>query len=242
MEPRDRLIFALDVSDLKQAVRFAQMLDGQVGCFKVGLELFLSEGPSILKAIREHTAAGIFLDLKLHDIPATVRAGVKAAVKHDVQYLTVHCGSGIDMLRAAVRGAAGSPLKLLGVTVLTSAGPEDFGGVEGAMQELQLANLVLERARKAKAAGCHGVVCSGQEAAHVKEILKDHGLVVVPGIRPAWSNVKKDDQSRITTPAQAIAEGADLIVVGRPIRDADDPKDAAKRVVEEIAEAQLNVK
>ena len=241
MDPKDRLIFALDVPNRTKAVEFARTLHGQVGCFKIGLELFVAEGPAVIKAIREHTDAGIFLDLKLHDIPATVRSSVKAATHHKVDYLTVHCGSGLDTLRSAVRGAAGSALKLLAVTVLTSAGPEDFGGVEVAMQEMQLANLVLERARKARLAGCHGVVCSGQEAGHVKEILQGQGLVVGPGIRPAWSQVARDDQNRITTPAQAIADGADLIVVGRPIRDAQDPRDAARRIVEEIAEAQLKV-
>ncbi len=237
MEPKDRLIFALDVPDLKEAVRYAKLLNGSVGCFKVGLQLFVSEGPAVLQAIREHSDIDIFLDLKLHDIPATVRSGVKAATRHNVQYLTVHCGSGLDMLRAAAHGATGSSLKLLAVTVLTSSGAEDFSGSDPSMQEMQLANLVLDRARQAQSAGCHGVVCSGQEVSHVKNAVQNKIIAVVPGIRPAWSNVSKDDQSRITTPTQAVSDGADLIVVGRPIRDAKDPKEAACRIVDEIAEA-----
>ncbi len=240
MEPKDRLIFALDVPDLAEAVRYAKLLDGNIGCFKVGLQLFVSEGPAVLTAIREHSDTDIFLDLKLHDIPATVRSAVKAATRHDVQYLTVHSGSGLDMLRAAAHGAAGSSLKLLAVTVLTSAGPEEVAGPDASIKEMQLANLVLERARLAQSAGCHGVVCSGQEVSHVKNAVQNKIIAVVPGIRPAWANISKDDQSRITTPSKAVADGADLIVVGRPIRDAKDPKEAACRIVDEIAEASAH--
>ncbi len=237
MEPKDRLIFALDVPDLNEAVRYAKMLNGTVGCFKVGLQLFVSEGPAVLKAIRDHSDIDIFLDLKLHDIPATVRSAVKSATRHNVQYLTVHCGSGLDMLRAAAHGATGSSLKLLAVTVLTSSGSADISNQDPSIKDMQLANLVLDRARQAQTAGCHGVVCSGQEVSHVKSAVQNKIMAVVPGIRPDWANISKDDQSRITTPAQAVSSGADMIVVGRPIRDADDPKEAACRIVDEIAEA-----
>lgn len=235
MHPKDRLIFALDVPTRADAVRYAQLLDGHVGCFKVGLQLFISEGPEVVRAIREHSGVDIFLDLKLHDIPATVRSAVKSAVRHDVQYLTVHCGSGMEMLRAAVEGAQGSALKLLGVTVLTSTGAAEVSAADPSFKEMQLANLVLERARLAQSAGVHGVVCSGQEVAHVKNAVHNEIIAVVPGIRPEWSLVSGDDQSRITTPAQAVQQGADMIVVGRPIRDADDPKVAAQRIADEIA-------
>ncbi|MCB0156473.1 MAG: orotidine-5'-phosphate decarboxylase, partial [Anaerolineae bacterium] len=149
MQPKDRLIFALDVPTLADAVRYAQWLDGHVGCFKVGLQLFISEGPEVIRAIREHSSVDIFLDLKLHDIPATVRSAVKSAVNHNVQYLTVHCSGGMEMLRAAKEGAQGSALKLLGVTVLTSTGASEMAGAGSSSEAVPFAGLVLERTRMA---------------------------------------------------------------------------------------------
>lgn len=125
--------------------------------------------------------------------------------------------------------------------MLTSTGAEEVAGADASLKEMQLANLVLERARLAQSAGVHGVVCSGQEVAHVKNAVHNEIIAVVPGIRPEWSLVPGDDQSRITTPAQAVERGADMIVVGRPIRNADDPKDAACRIVDEIASAKSKV-
>lgn len=242
MKAKDRLIFALDVKDMSEATDFAKSLNGIVGCFKVGLELFISQGPQVIKAIREHSDVDIFLDLKLHDIPATVKGAVGSAVNHGARYLTIHAGGGTDMMKAAIQGASGSQLKLLGVTVLTSMSPEDLAKQTGYRTSATLSQMVEARVELAKEAACHGIVCSGQEASRAKEIMGPYKLVVVPGIRPEWAKVKKDDQSRITTPAEAIQDGADMIVVGRPIRDAKDPKDAAQRIVDEIDETLNNRK
>ncbi|MFQ5483560.1 MAG: orotidine-5'-phosphate decarboxylase [Nitrospinaceae bacterium] len=232
-EPKDRLIFALDMPSGEKALALVDRLKESVGCFKVGLELFIKEGPEIIKRIKEKTGAGIFLDLKLHDIPATVRLAVAAAGRHPIRFLTVHCEGGPDMLHAAVEGAVGCPVQLLGVTVLTSMSVESVSAPAGESQHQALGTLVDSRVRMAREAGLHGVVASGLETARAKNIMGP-GQVVVPGIRPEWALVEGDDQSRVTTPAQAIKDGADLIVVGRPIRDAADPEAAARRIVEEI--------
>lgn len=231
-EAKDRLIFALDVPDTKEAVRHVKMLDGAVGLFKVGLELFVSEGPQVLKAIAEHSSAEIFLDLKLHDIPATVRGALLSAANHRVRFVTVHCDEGKKLLESAAM-VRGNGLEILAVTVLTSLAEADLPRLGF---RLPLKQLVLERAAMAKEAGCAGVVCSGEEVAAVRQQCGRDLKIVVPGIRPAWYNVG-DDQSRIVTPHDAIKAGADYIVVGRPIRDAKDPRSAALRIDEEIASA-----
>jgi len=235
-DPKDRLIFALDVPDLDQAVRYTQLLSGSVGCFKVGLELFLREGPRAIQAVRDHSDAAVFLDLKLHDIPATVERAVHAAREHNVQFLTVHCSGGEAMLQAAVK-AAGPALTVLGVTVLTSMSTRDLDPAWGYMDGLTVHELVLDRVLQARDMGMKGFVCSGDEVADIKKQAGGPLLTVVPGVRPASETVEGDDQSRVTTPAHAIGLGADYLVVGRPIRDAKDPKDAADRIVDEITQA-----
>lgn len=235
--PKDRLIFALDVPDRKEAERLVKNLADDVGMFKVGLELFLREGPDVLKTVRDHTEAGIFLDLKLHDIPATVARAVRSAVQHGVQFLTVHCSGGEAMLMEAVAATQGSSLQILGVTVLTSMSPDDLIPALGYFDDITPSELVVARASLAEQCGCHGVVCSGQELESIKKKCRQNLQTVVPGIRPSWNIVKKDDQSRIITPGDAIKNGADYLVVGRPIRDADDPKIAARKIVGEIDRA-----
>jgi orotidine-5'-phosphate decarboxylase len=233
--PKDYIIFPLDLPGYDQAMSYVDLLKEHVGLFKVGLELFISEGPDILKSIKEAGGAGIFLDLKLHDIPATVQRAFMAASLHGPEFVTVHCDEGGEILRSVAENNPGGT-KILAITVLTSLNQKklkDLGFTPKYTEDLTA--LVLLRARMAKEAGCHGVVCSGLEVATIKRELGPDLVAVTPGIRPAWSVVTQDDQKRIVTPADAVKNGADYIVVGRPIRDAKNPADAAKRVADEIA-------
>jgi orotidine-5'-phosphate decarboxylase len=216
---------------------YVNQLKDHVGLFKVGLELFISEGPTVLRAIQEAGGAGIFLDLKLHDIPATVQRAFLAASRYHPQFVTVHCDEGGDSLRVVAESNPGET-QILAVTVLTSLDSKKLKGM--GFDEAYAANisvLALLRARLAKEAGCHGVVCSGLEVAGIKGELGPDFIAVTPGIRPLWSVVDGDDQKRIVTPAQAVQRGADYVVIGRPIRDAASPTDAARRTADEIAQA-----
>lgn len=227
----NRLIFALDVPDTAEAIRHVKMLDEVVGLFKVGLELFISEGPQVLKAIAEHSSAEIFLDLKLHDIPATVRGALMSAARHRVRFVTIHCDEGEKLLESAsvVRD---SGLEILAVTVLTSLSATDLPHL--GFKNISIKQLVLERASMAQEAGCAGVICSGEEITAVRKECGTNFKIVVPGIRPAGLGVPHDDQSRIITPREAIRDGADYIVVGRPIRDAKNPREAAIQINKEV--------
>lgn len=233
MSPQNRLIFALDVPGKKEAKHYAKVLEGVVGCFKIGLELFISEGPDIVKMIQDQSAANIFLDLKLHDIPATVRGALRSAKKLGVQYITIHSTEGEEILETA-QEVKGSGLEVLAVTVLTSTSASSLVSL-GIREDINAAALVLDRATRAQNSGCAGVVCSGEEAKLVKSKCGGDFKIVVPGIRPEWASVSGDDQNRIATPSQAIEDGADMIVVGRPIRDANDPREAAQKIIEEIS-------
>ena len=235
--PKDYIIFPLDLPSYEQAMIYVDKLKEHVGLFKVGLELFISQGPDILRSIRDAGDAGIFFDLKLHDIPATVQRAFVAASQYDPEFVTVHCDEGEEILRNVARNTPGDT-KILAVTVLTSLNQEKLRALGYAEKYAEdLSALVLLRARMAKAAGCHGVVCSGLEVAKVKTELGSEMIAVTPGIRPAWSLVNQDDQERIVTPADAIRNGSDYEVIGRPIRDAKDPAEAAQKVAEEIASA-----
>lgn len=227
------MIFALDVPGKKEAKHYAKVLEGVVGCFKVGLELFISEGPDIVKMIQDQSAANIFLDLKLHDIPATVRGALRSAKKLGVRYITIHSTEGEEILETA-QEVKGSGLEVLAVTVLTSTSASSLASL-GIREDINAAALVLDRATRAQNSGCAGVVCSGEEAKLVKSKCGGDFKIVVPGIRPEWARVSGDDQNRIATPSQAIEDGADMIVVGRPIRDANDPREAAQKIIEEIS-------
>ena len=233
MSPQNRLIFALDVPGKKEAKHYAKVLEGVVGCFKIGLELFISEGPDIVKMIQDQSAANIFLDLKLHDIPATVRGALRSAKKLGVQYITIHSTEGEEILETA-QEVKGSGLEVLAVTVLTSTSASSLASL-GIREDINASALVLDRATRAQNSGCAGVVCSGEEAKLVKSKCGGDFKIVVPGIRPEWAHVLGDDQNRIATPSQAIEDGADMIVVGRPIRDANDPREAAQKIIEEIS-------
>lgn len=232
LNPQDRLIFALDVPGKKEAGRYAKMLEGVVGCFKIGLELFISEGPDVVKMIQDQSVANIFLDLKLHDIPATVRGALRSAGKLGVRYITIHSTEGEAILETA-QEMKGSGLEVLAVTVLTSTRTSSLASL-GIREDIDVAALVLDRAIRAQNSGCAGIVCSGEEVKHVKQKCGPEFKIVVPGIRPEWAHVSGDDQNRIATPSQAIEDGADMIVVGRPIRDAKDPREAAQKIIEEI--------
>ncbi len=236
-QPKDYIIFPLDVPSEDEAKRYVELLADSVGLFKVGLELFICSGPGIVRFINSAGTAKVFLDLKLHDIPATVSRAMNGIAELDVHFTTVHCGETPKMLEAAVAGSGGR-VKILGVTVLTSVAAEDIEAA-GYRAEFcsNMSGLVLKRARMAAEAGCAGVVCSGLEAAMIKKQISADFVTVTPGIRPAWAGGKQDDQQRVTTPAQAVTDGSDYLVIGRPIRDAADPVDAAKRVADEIGQA-----
>ncbi len=233
-QPKDYIIFPLDVASGDEAKRYVELLADHVGLFKVGLELFIRSGPEMVRFINSAGSARVFLDLKLHDIPATVSRAMNGIANLGVHFATVHCGESPKMLEAAVAGGGGK-VHILGVTVLTSVAAQDIQAA-GYRAEFysDISALVLKRARMALETGCSGVVCSGLEARVIKEQLGADFVTVTPGIRPGWVDEKKDDQQRVTTPAQAVNNGSDYLVIGRPIRDAADPVDAAKRVADEI--------
>jgi orotidine-5'-phosphate decarboxylase len=229
---RDRLIVALDVSTAREAQALVQRIGDAAGIYKVGLQLFTAEGPKI---VRDLVGSGrrVFLDLKLHDIPNTVSHAVKSAVELGAHMLTVHASGGTAMLRAAAEAAAGR-LNILAVTVLTSLNDEDMQetGISG-----RVADQALRMAALAKNNGCHGVVTSPREAALLRKSLGEGFAIVTPGVRPVGSETH--DQQRIATPAQAIANGASHIVVGRPITHAPDPAAVAQAIISEMQTAKI---
>jgi orotidine-5'-phosphate decarboxylase len=235
LTPQERLIFALDVPDKDTAREYVHELRDEVGLFKVGLQLFLAEGPGLLEDLANILGPQrIFLDLKLYDIPATVLGAISTVVP-GVALVTVPSDLGPTGLEKIV---GGTTFTVLAVTVLTSMTGEDLLALGYEPHYAQdPTRLVVRRARMSQEAGCHGVVCSGREVKAVKEACRRDFLAVCPGIRPTWAAVPGDDQKRIVTPYEAVANGADYIVVGRPISRASDRKAAARRVVEEIAAA-----
>jgi orotidine-5'-phosphate decarboxylase len=230
VKPSDKIFVALDTTDLDQALALGRDLAGLVGGVKVGKEFFTALGPDGVRAVAD-LGMPVFLDLKFHDIPATVAGAIRAACKLKPFMLNVHATGGAAMLRAAadaVGDGSDRPL-VLAVTVLTSLGDEDLAAIGVADPS---GTQVLRLARLAKDQGIDGVVCSAREAAALREDLGPDFKLVVPGIRPAWAAA--DDQKRIVTPADAVALGADYLVIGRPITGADDPADAAKRIADEL--------
>lgn len=223
-----RLIVALDLADAAAAAALAGRLAGHVGLVKLGLEFFCAAGPD---GVRQVAAEGVpvFLDLKLHDIPNTVAGAVRSVLKLRPAMLTLHAGGGAAMLAAARQAAGSDGPMLLAVTVLTSLDEAALAatGVGGGPQAQ-----VLRLARLAAAAGMDGIVCSPAEVAPIRAALGDRLALVVPGIRPEGSSA--DDQARIATPAQAVADGADWLVVGRPITGAEDPVAAARAIAASI--------
>jgi orotidine-5'-phosphate decarboxylase len=230
-DPRSKLIVALDVPDRNFALKSVERLSGHVGYFKIGLELFTSEGPRLVEEVRGR-GEKVFLDLKLHDIPNTVRGAVRSACRLGIQMLTVHAAGGAAMLAGAQEEAlaSGSPPMLLAVTALTSLSDRDIQtlGVSGSAEQW-----VGRLAALAHESGIPGIVSSSRELPMLRRRFEDALQFVVPGIRPAGAALQ--DQSRTATPGQAIRDGASYIVVGRPILQASDPAAAADRIVEEIS-------
>lgn len=231
---KDYIVFPLDFPSEKEAKEYVKCLDGKIGMFKIGLELFIDQGPSIIQMVKKESKAKIFLDLKLHDISATVLRAMGRVANLGVDLVTVHCSSSMAMLEKAVTGSKGKT-GVLGVTLLTD---NDADAVKACGFKDRFVTdpnrLVMLRAKMAYEAGCKGVVCSGKEVQEVKTRFGSSFLAVTPGIRPAWTLLENDDQKRVTTPGQAVSLGSDLIVIGRPIRDADDPGLAAQKVAKEI--------
>jgi orotidine-5'-phosphate decarboxylase len=229
--PRDRIIVALDVPSVDVTRALVAKLGDSVGVYKIGLELLFAGGFQLARELATQ-GSNVFVDAKLLDIEATVERATAAIAETGAHFLTVHALD-CKTLDAAVRGRAGSKLKLLGVTVLTNLDRDDLKeqGIDRDPQEL-----AVYRAMLAQEAGFDGVVASGQEAAPLRQALGPDVLIVTPGIRPQGS--KADDQTRATTPAEAIAAGADYLVVGRPITRAADPRAAAEAIAREIEHAQ----
>ena len=230
IDSADRLIVALDVDSAEKAQRIVEQLDGSVSFFKVGLELFVIGGTGIVEWLIGR-GKKVFLDLKFNDVPETVTRATRAAAGMGVSFLTVH-GAG-PTVRAAVTGRGdNSNLKLLAVTVLTSFDAQD---IQDLGFPVSVEELVIHRAKKAHEAGCDGVVASGQEAKKIREAVGPNMLIVTPGIRPR--GVGNQDQKRVVTPHDALADGADYLVVGRAITADPNPRAAAEAVLAEMREA-----
>jgi orotidine-5'-phosphate decarboxylase len=229
LQPRDRLILALDLSTLAEAEAMIERTRGAVGVYKVGYQLAFSGGLTLAERLAR-AGTPVFLDLKLHDIGNTVSSGVASVVRMGVRFLTVHAYP--QTMQAAIEARGDSGLKLLAVTVLTSYNDDD---VAAAGYGKNVAALAADRAKQARDLGIDGLVCSPEEAARLRRIVGPGMLLVTPGIRPAGAAA--GDQKRIMTPAKAIGTGADYLVVGRPILQATDPKAAANAIVAEIEAA-----
>lgn len=228
-KPADKLIVALDFPDARRALALVDRLEGRCRWFKVGLELYLAAGNSIVETLKKR-GFSVFLDLKLHDIPNTVAGAVRSVAGLQADMLTVHASGGPAMLTAAAEAAAGieKAPQLLAVTVLTSM---DAAQLAATGISSSPAEQALRLAEVARAAGIHGLVCSPEEAAQMRRVLPD-SILVTPGIRPAGATV--GDQKRVATPASALTAGANYLVVGRPITQAENPLFAAEAILSEI--------
>ncbi len=222
----DRLIVALDVPDALSGLTLAEALGDQVGFYKIGLGMLTGGGLALANELKSEHGKRIFLDMKLFDIGATVEAAVRGLVQFDLDLLTVHGDP--HVVRAAAEGASGKPTKILAVTILTSLDRADLDA--GLIVPGDIPDLVTTRAARAFEAGADGIIASPQEAAMIRALPEAEGkLIVTPGVRPHGSAL--GDQKRVATPAQAIRDGADHIVVGRPIWAADDPAAAAAEIL-----------
>jgi len=233
-----RLIIALDFAEAAPALRLARQIGPRVGMLKVGLELFNSAGPSVIESLRAE-GARVFYDAKFHDIPNTVAGAAAAAGRLGVSMLNVHALGGRAMMQAAregaLRGAAEAgfaPPLLIAVTVVTSLGDREVRDELGFGDTPR--DLVIRLASLAKEAGLDGVVCSVREVGDIKRACGQQFVTVTPGIRPAWAAA--GDQARVATPGEAVAAGADYLVIGRPVTRADDPAKALAKVLSEMAD------
>ena len=227
LQPRDRIIVALDFPTQAKALAVVSALGNSVSIYKIGLQLYTAAGPAVVQAVAA-TGAKIFLDLKLHDIPNTVAKAVTAAGELGVAMLTVHLSGGSAMLKGAVE-AKSPQLALLGVTVLTSATEETLGetGIGASITDH-----VLRLAEIGQRAGVNGLITSPKEVGLLRNRFGKNMVLVTPGVRPTWAAA--DDQKRFTTPREAIDNGADYLVIGRPITAAEDPPAAVERIVDEL--------
>ncbi len=236
MTAQPEIIAAIDVENRSDAIKLVEALKGKIEYFKVGSRLFTAEGPGMVSEIND-LGGSVFLDLKFHDIPATVAGSVKAACGLGIRMMTIHTCGGVEMMRAAAESVAensqdsGSARPVLvGVTVLTSMSGEDLSAVS--CFEGDVESLVLRRATKAKEAGLDGVVASVRETAAIRKELGDDFVIVTPGIRPAGTAI--GDQKRVATPVVAMKAGSNFLVIGRPIYQASSPADAAEAIRVEL--------
>jgi len=228
--PDDRLIVALDVPNAIEGLHLAAQLGDAVSFYKIGLGMLTGGGLALANELKQDHGKRIFLDMKLFDIGATVEKAVRGLAQFDLDFLTVHGDP--HVVRAAKEGAAGKDLKILAVTILTSLDRTDLDA--GLIKPGNIADLVTERADRAFEAGADGVIASPQEAAMIRALPSSAGrLIVTPGVRPAGAAL--GDQKRVATPARAIADGADHIVIGRPIWASDNPAASARAILEEMA-------
>ncbi|BAQ63708.1 orotidine 5'-phosphate decarboxylase [Geminocystis sp. NIES-3709] len=228
---QDKIIVPLDVPDLKSAIELVKLLP-EVSFWKVGLELFVATGADILKFLKDKNKR-IFLDLKFHDIPNTVKNATRSALQHQVDLLTIHAMAGREALTAAkevVKNSGDDRLKLLAITVLTSINSRQLAF--DLKIPLELPEYALNNAMMAKECGIDGGVCSPHEVQKLKEVCGKDFLLVCPGVRPVWATA--EDQQRIMTPKQALQKGADYLVIGRPITKAEHPQIAWSKIVEEV--------
>jgi orotidine-5'-phosphate decarboxylase len=240
MDPRERVILALDVDNAYQAIRMVGQLGGHVGAFKVGLELVNAAGVGIFEKLKDAGAARLFYDCKLHDIPNTVAGAARAIARHEVWMMNVHAAGGSRMVQAAADALQSAsaeagviPPLLLGVTLLTSVSADELRNE--LHSELATEEYVTAMARLVQSAGGQGVVASPHEIEAVSAACGPGFVIVTPGVRPA--GVDAGDQRRTMTPGEAVRRGADYLVIGRAITAAPDPVDAARRITEEIVEA-----
>jgi orotidine-5'-phosphate decarboxylase len=229
ISPRDRLIVGLDLPSVEAAEAMIARLGDSVTFYKIGYQLAYAGGLPLMRKLAD-AGKKVFADLKLHDIGNTVARGVESVAKLGATFLTVHAYP--QTMKAAVEGRAGSSLKILAVTVLTSYDNDDL---KAAGYGLGVTDLVEARARQAQTLGIDGIVCSPEEAANLRKIVGHQMSLVTPGVRPAGSAV--GDQKRVMTPGHAIRAGADHVVVARPVMQASDPKAVAEAIVEEITQA-----
>jgi len=226
----EKLIVALDLPDALQGLQLAEKLGDAVGFYKIGLGMLTGGGLALANELKAEHGKNIFLDMKLFDIGATVEAAVRGLAQFELDFLTVHGDP--HVVNAAKQGAAGSNMKILGVTILTSL---DRGDLDDSLIKAgNIQDLVVERASRALEAGADGIIASPQEAALIRALpIAEGRLIVTPGVRPAGAAL--GDQKRVATPAQALANGVDHIVVGRPVWQADDPRAAALAILAEMA-------
>jgi orotidine-5'-phosphate decarboxylase len=229
MNPSERIIVALDVSNREDAIALINKLP-EVNFWKVGLELFVATATDILKILKDKNKR-IFLDLKFHDIPNTIKGAINSALKYEVDLLTIHISAGKKALIAAKEavGLRENP-KLIGITLLTSINSRELAF--DLKVPLELADYTLQMAILAKESGLDGAVCSPQEVSKLRQVCGENFLLICPGVRPTWSNL--GDQKRVMTPKDAIIKGADLLVIGRPITQAENPQEAYEKICNEL--------